>query len=408
MKILKWFGVVVISILLLLSLTVLGIAITFKTTILNPSFLPYEINKLPLSAITKQVTNNIHNMPPGVYNAINQTVTEVEPQLKKDLGSGISQIYDYLLGKKDKPELATTLRNSIASNKLINTLIDKLPLASLGTEMISEQLDKQNIPDEYKPLLDFIEPSLKAAEPDLKEQLKNAAPPVLDYLLGKIKSVKVTISLQSVYDNLIAASRDYYAKNLPPEASALTQSERDQIINGLVEEFKNQLPTDLFVKYVIDETVIGPTAPEEIASGIKSAESALANIVPYVKLFHKYFIILIIVTVLLVAAIVLIFRSVKKSTRTLGSIFLLYGVPELGGLLFGKYVLQTEVFPSLASPGASGGYVYPEIARFLQEITFDVMSPLEKFIIGIIILGIALLIISFLYRRKTGTNEKDV
>jgi len=392
MKILKRTAIGLLSLILFISLFLFSVASTVKSTLLNPEFLPDQIDRLPVSTIVKDMTDtDFENLRPEVKSAINQTVTDMEPQLKQAAGAAIVQIYDYLLGKKPNPELAATLRNTVLSNSFIDNLIDETPVATIVSNVLLEELNKQEIPAEMQPLLNYIPSAFSQNEADLKAQLKQSAPLVIQYLIGQSKSYDVTINLQPEVDYLKTSAKQMLTNN-PPAAlagvpSALQGAAVDQYIKDNIGVILNEIPATISV----DETqVIGQETPVQIAQDLKKAEQQLSDIRSYVHLFQQYYIYLIILIVLLIAGIAAIYHSVRGSTRTLGIIFVIFGAVEMGGVLIGKLIMRTQVFPIADLP--------VDLSQFLQRFTFSLLSPLQIFSLVVLIIGVGLCVFSFLYR----------
>ena len=120
--------------------------------------------------------------------------------LKRKPGNALDSVYDYLLGKKDNPELAATLRSTLLSDRFTFTLVDNLDIAMLLSETITDKLENQGITPHLEPLLDRLDPILIKAEPQLKTQLKAAMPSILDYVLGMTDSFTASFNLNAVVD----------------------------------------------------------------------------------------------------------------------------------------------------------------------------------------------------------------
>ena len=93
MKFLKWLGLTIIGFFLFLSLSAFGVAFTANSTVLNPHFVASEINNFPFASWANQLIdeNNNADMPPEFKTAIAQTISDLEPQIKKDLGIAASR-----------------------------------------------------------------------------------------------------------------------------------------------------------------------------------------------------------------------------------------------------------------------------------------------------------------------------
>jgi hypothetical protein len=104
--------------------------------------------------------------------------------------------------------------------------------------------------------------------------------------------------------------------------------------------------------------------------------------------------------VLVIAGIAAIHHSVRGATRSLGITFLVYGIIEFVPLI---------IFKLLIAPN----YVYPELDAntptylhtYVRQVISDSMSPLWWFSMGCLIVGIALIVVSFVYHpaKKAST-----
>jgi hypothetical protein len=399
MKILKGFALAILGFLLFISLSVFGLAFTVKQTVLNPNFLAAEINKIPLTSLVQNSMNS-GNLPSEVQTSLEKTITAMEPQLKQETSDAVKSLYDYFLGKKSNPELATTLRNTILSDTFVNSLIDNVDLATLLASTIHDQLNTQGIPRELLPLLDQIKPVLTKDEPQLKTQLKAAIPPVLDYIIGKTNSFKVTFTLDAVVNDLETAAKTII-KNNPSFAGASDAQLNSYIAQNLDPQLK-----DIASGLTLDQTTIGTDIPNSIAE----MEQTLKGGIPIysggyvvgainrhsIILFQQYYIWLIVLMVLLAAGIAAIHRSVRGATRSLGSIFLSYGIIEFVPLLAFRLLAPKYIFPTMMADIPS------ELTAFAQQGIFDFMSPLWWFSMGTLIAGIVLFVVSFVYQSRGG------
>ena len=107
--------------------------------------------------------------------------------------------------------------------------------------------------------------------------------------------------------------------------------------------------------------------------------------------FHTGFIFLVIFILLLVAGIILIYREVRGASRELGIIFLSYGTLEYLMIVIGKYsmnaVINTAEMPET-------------IRNWLPGFAAAVLHPLEIYSIVLAVFGLALIVLSVIYRRR--------
>ncbi len=299
----------------------------------------------------------------------------MEPQLKQEASAAVKSLYDYLLGKKDNPELAQTLRSTLLSDSFVYSVIDNIDLAALLESTFREQFTNQGLPRELTPLLDRMKPILVKAEPQLKTQLKAAVPPILDYILGMTNSFSATFNLDNIVNDIKAEAKTIL-RNDPAFAGAT-----DAQLNAYIEKNLSPQLNEVNTSITIDQTTLGADA--QLTSSLREAEDSLAQVRPYILMFQTYYIWLIVLMVLVIAGIAAIHHSVRGATRSLGITFLVYGVIEFIPLI---------IFKLLIAPN----YVYPELDAntpaylhtYVRQVISDSMSPLWWFSMGCLIGGI--------------------
>ncbi len=114
MKVIKGLVLSLLSLLLFLSLSIFGIAFTLNSTLLDANFVIAEVNKIDMSALTRELTDMliIQRLPQEVRflkDAIYGAVTDFAPSLKEQLKTGINSSYDYFLGKSQTLNLTISL-----------------------------------------------------------------------------------------------------------------------------------------------------------------------------------------------------------------------------------------------------------------------------------------------------------
>ena len=389
MKALKIVATVILGIILFLSLFVFGIAFNVKQTVLNPKFIAAEINKIPITSIFQNTTAYEMDIPNEIKDSLEITIAAMEPQIKQQTGDALKSVYDYLLGKKASPELATTLRDTILSNTFVNSLIDNLDLATLLTDSIHDQLNTQGIPRELLPLLDQIKPILTKNEPQLKTQLKAAMPPVLDYITGKTNSFKVTFTLDAVVNDLETAAKTIL-KNNPVFAGAT-----DAQINSYITQNLDPQLKDIASGLTLDQTTLGQDA--QLTQSLNEAENSLAEVRPYILQFQTYYIWLIIFMIVVAGGIVALNLSVRKATCAIGSVLLAYGIIEFVPLMVFQFLAPRYFYNDMLAD------VPAYLNTYARQAIFDSISPLWWFSLGTLIAGIALLVVSFVYRPAQPT-----
>jgi len=197
MGFLKGLAISLLSFFLFLSLSVFGLAIMLNGTILNPDFITSQLNRLDVSLLAEEILTEQPSEEEFGTDLVN-TITKLEPLVKEQVSAAIYSVYDYLLGKRESPDLALTLRNTLLSSDFIVSIVDELDISSLAREVLSEQLAEE-IPEETGYMVEYLDESLDDVitelEPWVKEQVSVAADPIADYLLGESQSLNIVISV---------------------------------------------------------------------------------------------------------------------------------------------------------------------------------------------------------------------
>jgi multisubunit Na+/H+ antiporter MnhC subunit len=174
--------------------------------------------------------------------------------------------------------------------------------------------------------------------------------------------------------------------------AAFPLSELEAEFNQYFEEFSQAMPASI----ELTEDVLGPEIPAQIAEALADAEATLSEVRQYISYFQTGFVILIVFMLLSVAGIILLNRQVRGISRILGIIFLSYGVLELIGILIAR---------NIAEPRIPWADMPTTLQTWLQQMVGSFMTPIQILSITLIVVGAALLAVSFLYRRNQSAGE---
>jgi hypothetical protein len=397
MRGLKIAGLVILSLILFISLIVFGLAFSLNRTALNPDFVAAEGDRLEIAPLAGEAMSQMLQveLSEEALNSLTETITTLEPHLKNELNTIVYAVYEYLHGERENPELANLLGLTLLSSDFIVAVIDTMDgpqMARIIWEAFGEEIAQEfPLPEEAFPdLVADLGELLTDLKPWIKEQVEYAAGPIADYLVGEVESFNVTISLEPAIDDLRGVLLGVFLDFPPDELEGLPPEELEQAFDTFWAEFAGEvLPTT----FQIDETVIGKDAPLQIASFTSGAETVLRQIREYVGYVRLAYILSIVVSALLIAGIVLIYRNVKGSTRTLGIVFLASGLVVLAVALIGKHVGGEQILRAiLAAP--------IQVQVWASQVLVDLLAPLQWLGIGFIAGGIALLVVSFVYRSS--------
>ncbi len=388
------------------------LALTLRNTFLSSDFVVSLMDELDLPSLVEQMISqqaSEGDFPEEFEAALINTVTELEPEIKEELSAAVDPIFDYLLGQSQSIDLALILRNTFLSSEFAASLINELDISSLASGFINEQLP-ENIPEEMEFLTEYLDDAIIEIEPLIKEELVDAADPILDYLLGETQSLSISIALEPIIEHLEDSLKESFIESPPAEFGELSPAEIEQVADIFFAALTEVAPST----FEIDETMFGAEASvqiaealtegeegleqakEEIAVIVVKAEEGLGQAREYISYFQLGFYIIIGLIVLLIAGIVLLNLNVKSATRKLGIIFMTWGTPWFASVLIGKYFLGKQI-ALLDIP--------PYFQELLPRIASDFLAPLQWLSLGILIGGIVLVVVSFVYNPGQQQDE---
>ena len=394
MKILKGVAIGILSFLLFWSLSLFGIALLVNQTVLNPDFVTSQIDKLDVAALVEETISEQEGeeaFPEEQATALVDTIANVEPLIKEGISNATEPVYDYLLGESETIDLASIIRDDVLSTEVITSLIDEMDIASIASEMISEQIP-EDIPEEFGPLVEQADEIIANFEPEIKAELIAAAEPIADYLLGQSQSLSIEISLEPLVAELEDTLRETILASPPAELAGLPPAEIEQQLDEYVGEMTGMIPSTI----ELDETIFSSEMSEQIAEALGTAEEGLEQAREYIGYFQLGYKILIGVIVVLIIGIVLLNLKVRSATRKLGTIFTIYGAIEFAGIFVARYFAGKQL-TQLDIPASA--------RELLPRLVNDFSAPLLWFSLGCLIVGVALLIVSFVYQPRQQQDE---
>jgi len=285
--------------------------------------------------------------------------------------------------------LTFTMQQTVLNPEFVAAEVDKLDLASLSRELVATQLNDQLMvmtQDEAinelitkEAIEDIVFKAVDKYEPQIKEQVNGAIYDSYDYLLGNSDHFKIAISLDAIMQGVLQDIK----KDVTPIVQQAYPMISPVMVDGLVDQYYDAYFDQGALNMTIDESYL----PAETVSQLAEARQVLG----YIQAFYYGLIGLIVV---LIAAIILIQRNVRKSLRSLGSNLLIVGILEYVALYLGTNYFQWEGLAEL--PAA--------IQAWLPQLIADLSAPGEMFAIGVGVVGIIFLIVSFIYRSRVSSE----
>jgi len=267
--------------------------------------------------------------------------------------------------------IAFLLNQTILNPGFITSELDRLDVSSLAEELLSEQIPEEDFPEEFGTALVN---TITELEPWIQQQVSDGVYSSYDYLMGRSQSLNVVISLEPVKESLRDNVWQAFLESLPPALAGASSTEIEEYFDAFYSEIDEQIPST----YEISESSLPPD--------VLSTLEMVKQIISYFQVGYKF---LIGFMLLLIAGIILIDRQIRSTSRKLGTILLPEGILMLVGVFVAKYLAGTQIAQF-------------DIPTYLQEwlpqLVSDFVAPLLMLGIGLLVGGVALLIVSFVYK----------
>jgi len=391
--IIKTFAAILLGFLLLCSLSIFGLAHTVNSTALNEDFINSQIDKLNIADIADEAIDEQleeEDIPQAVRDSLDSILPDLERYIVDESSIIIDQVYAYIKGESSSLDLAQLARGAVPDATFINSLLDTMELGILVEEFINEKIGEAEL-NEIAYLEDYIaqaaSESADSFETAIRQIITGSVGPAADYALGITSSLSLSFSIESILDdfktNLFAA----IMASPPPELAPLSPLLLEQALEDIWAQYFSGIPVTL----EIDEELVGYDMQADVSKSLTDAEETLQDVRDGIELFKMGYWITIAIIALLIAGIILLQRQVRGSCLILGIIFLIYGIFEYVGIIIAKSVADSQI-PDADMPASFNSWA--------TNLVSDVLNPLEILAIGSIVLGVILLLTSFLYRRQ--------
>ena len=389
----KIIAVVFLSLFLAIALFIFGFLFSMKMTALNAGYVNSRLDSLPMASLVEEAEfDETIEGNPELVSLIKSVITENEAELKERTGETIDTIYGYFNGKSEDLDMALVLKDTILDPDFSISIIDKTDLTPLVKELVIEMTNEADLPYglSIEPHIDDIANDL---EPWLKEQASDAIPPIYDYVLGFRQNTDIVIQLEPVRETLRSYLKQDFLDSPPAEFAGLPKAELEQKFDEVFTEFAG----DIWSAIEVDMEMMDSDVPSDVAESLAEAEEALSESRKYVGFFNAVYGLLIGFIVLLVAGIILIYREVKGASRTLGGIFLGYGIVNLIAVFIARGVAGTQISQFDDVPSS--------MQTWLTQLATSSLTPLLILAIVLLIAGAALLAVSFIYKHPQNQTE---
>jgi hypothetical protein len=274
--------------------------------------------------------------------------------------------------------LVFMLNSTVLNPNFILREMEKLDVYSLVEEVIREEVVPQlEVPAGYEPyLVEIIDDTMADLRPWVREQVSDVVYTGYDYFMGRSWHLYLSISLEPVRDSLKESIRENMLNSPPPEFAGLPPAVMESALNEANRQIDGQIPDS----FEFDQDDLGP----EDAAHLEQVRQYIG----YIQLGYKLLIVLIL---LLILGIVLIHREVRGATRSLGVTFLSCGVVIYLSNFLARYFVSPRLL-ELSLPA--------DFQTKLPQLMADFHAPLDWYAIVLAAIGVVLLVVSFVYKRR--------
>jgi hypothetical protein len=395
---------------------------TLRNSFFNSQFLDDTLQKVDITALAevflKENTNANDIVTQAIVTSMITTVKQMEPTLKKDVVVISGPVFSYVLSDTNSIDLKNQLRTNVFNGEFLTYVINGFDISSLLKDTIRQQLAAA-LPQGIILSSSDIDQLSVVVQPLVKQRLIASADQFADYLLSIRQDFNVNVSITPLMTaGIKPIVKQAFVRQIPSSLFGASQTQIDQAFEIYWANAQGSIPTS----YVINSSSLGVTGLRtsindellslqqsltEVRNGINGAqkdiEQAAQQPRDIIHVFQLAFIGLIVVTLMVIGGIILIHRSVRGASLDLGITLTCYGLLGLVGVIIIKLVVGSISFiRNLIPPGT------PELAGNLIQIVIQKTSnSLLVFAIIVLVVGIALLVLSFLYKRKQDNTETN-
>ncbi len=401
MKVLKVLANALLGILLLLCLSVMGVAVTVNATALNSGFITGQIDKLDvvtlfneeaLPELQKQEKLAAH---PEVITSIQNAVIHNSPAVKSAVDRAIFNIYSYLL-HDGTLDLRNILRTSVLDPQLPISILKDVDLSIYIRDLLLENLPMESveIAGTDVDLKLYSDNIVAVIQPWFKEQLTLLLPGLYDYVLNDNSSLDLNIPTSSILANIGATLKSAILASPPPSLANLSQAKLSLAVDMFWSQTVSQIPETID----LSSSEIGLEPPTKIGQGLDNAQHKLAETRRGIAIYQEGFRGLVAFTILLLLIVILINRDIKAFCRILGGIFITYGITEAVGVIISRALIHSQLLSLYEMPGP--------LQLWLVQFVDSLTNPLLIFSISCVAIGVIFFVASYLYihRQEQPTN----
>jgi hypothetical protein len=277
--------------------------------------------------------------------------------------------------------LAITINRTVLNPDFTVSRLDSLDVASLAAEVMKEQVPQEVMAMVPPELIDeVLDEVLTELEPWLKEQIGGVVDTVYDYLLGRSQSLSLVVDVALVKEEVRDKLRQALLASPPAGLEMIPPAE----LGSLFDEFYAQISGEIPSTLEINESTLNELSPDIMPALIQARR--------YVAYFQVAYWALVAATALLIMGIILLDRRLRSATRWIGIPCLVSGiVTYVGTFLIRHFTGGLIMQLNLPVP----------LGDWFSQLVSDSLAPMRVCGIVLMAVGVALLIVSFVYKRHS-------
>ncbi len=244
----KNFGVGLLCSLLFFSLLVFGVLYTVNSTVLNPKFVVDRIEEIGITELVDEFVEIDASPDSGEATGfIRELTPKIEPLVKERTEVAVNSIYDFLLGKRQQPEIRDVIRDSFLNPGFIDSLLKEISISEFVDIMFRSNSENGNLPEDF---VTAVTDTVSETEPELKGYITTIASHAFDYILRDSQTVDLRGTLRETI-----LSHDFFVL-LMDELELV-----DSVSDVISVELRNSIPSDYSFLNVYIPAVVEPLEP---------------------------------------------------------------------------------------------------------------------------------------------------
>ncbi len=272
------------------------------------------------------------------------------------------------------------LDKTLLDPEFVTTEINRLDVSSLAGEFFGIEASTDT-----SLLNKAINKSIADLEPWVKEEASILVHSSYDYFLGEAQGLSLTISTEPLKKTLKDNITETILNSPPPELKGMPPA----VIKQYADQAYQQVAG--FIPQTIEFTE--SSIPPDVMTTLEQVKS-------YLRYYQTAYYGLIGLMVLCALGIFLISRDVKHTSRSIGTTIAAYGVSGYA-IAFALDYFNVEEQIMAMTDG-----IPPSLQTWMAQFMDNLLAPLETFALVLVIIGVILIVVSFVYRRRQAPAEE--